>query len=95
MVVDQRGSDNALRKIFEDIINDSVKRRQKGGKGSNPGAVYGYLAFLSQFIAGKAARKPRAFSSSNTALTFERRARVALSQRIAAELATQPSNEPA
>jgi hypothetical protein len=56
----QRSDDDwALVKIFETMVEDAVKRRAKGGKGSHtlPGAVHGYLEFLSQFI-GRRCRPP-------------------------------------
>lgn len=44
-----------LEKIFEDIVEDAIRRRAKGGKGSRtlPGAVSGYLEGLAEFIASE------------------------------------------
>lgn len=54
LMVDYCGA-NPLGRIFDSIIDDAVKRRVKGGKGSRtmPYAVHGYLSVLSDFIANR------------------------------------------
>lgn len=50
----------ALEMIFDAIVNDAIRRRAKGGKGSRrlPGAVHGYLEGLAKFIVLQCQRGP-------------------------------------
>jgi hypothetical protein len=55
-MADQPNHGRALAVIFEAIVEDAIRRRAKGGKGSRimPAAVSGYLKVLADFIAANA-----------------------------------------
>ena len=55
LIADQPNHSRVLAVIFEAMVDDAIKRRAKGGKGSRtmPGAVRGYLEGLADFIVGQ------------------------------------------
>lgn len=59
MTIEAMCADQAVNRplevIFESIVEDAIRRRAKGGKGSRtlPGAVCGYLHGLAKFIASQ------------------------------------------
>jgi hypothetical protein len=58
LIADRPNHGRALEIIFEAIVNDAIRRRAKGGKGSRTmlGAVDGYLGELADFITGQCRR---------------------------------------
>jgi hypothetical protein len=58
--IDRRSDARALELIFEAIVNDAIRRRAKGGKGSRrlPGAVVGFIEGLAKFIVLQCQRGP-------------------------------------
>lgn len=55
LMADRPNHGRALELIFEAMVEDAVRRRAKGGKGSRTmlGAVHGYLHELADFIASQ------------------------------------------
>ena len=58
MMADRPAHGRALQLIFELIIEDAIRRRAKGGKGSRtmPAAAHGYLEGLANFIVAQCRR---------------------------------------
>jgi hypothetical protein len=52
IMADRPAHDRALAVIFEHMVEDAIKRRAKGGKGSRrlSGTVHGFLEVLAEFI---------------------------------------------
>jgi hypothetical protein len=58
LMADRCSHSVALAAIFQAIVNDAIRRRVKGGKGSRVmlGAVHGYLEELADFIVSECRR---------------------------------------
>jgi len=59
-IIADQATPRPLEAIFESIVEDAIRRKAKGGKGSRtlPGAVDGYMEALADFITSQC-RRPR------------------------------------